>query len=305
MDSLENAIFANINQTSIFMNQKISRYDFPYDFLENYGLTQEMIEDLPESVLTTIEAGLFSPLLPIYIKQPWGKTKFRAKFRLEKDEEGIRVLFYMKKSEADFSKYNLTDEQLNSLKQGKVILSYLEQERENELGEPDIQKLKCFIQLDRSTNCVICVPTPAVARNLQKLADFYDLSNEDIENILNGELISVHNEEDDVTTIGIDLHTTTCARAICCTKEQWPSIVDLVLPVYSFGNDGCWVNKDGVLDYVPENEFTDDINEALLLSAKLNGYAREKSSDSSTIQQPDSLHQEEAAVQQESFQMKM
>ena len=65
---------------------KISRVDFPFDFLAQYGLEQEMIEDLPESVLATIEAGLFSPLLPVYIRQPFGKTNFRAKFRLERDE---------------------------------------------------------------------------------------------------------------------------------------------------------------------------------------------------------------------------
>ena len=32
--------------------------EFPYGTLQQFGLTQEMIEDLPESVLATIEAGV-------------------------------------------------------------------------------------------------------------------------------------------------------------------------------------------------------------------------------------------------------
>ena len=259
---------------------KISRVDFPFDFLAQYGLEQEMIEDLPESVLATIEAGLFSPLLPVYIRQPFGKTNFRAKFRLERDEyDEIRVIFHFQKSEADFSRYNLNDEQLTALSQGKVVLCSLEEEYENELGEYDTRQMKCFVQMDRETSSVFYVPTPVVARNLSKVADSYNLANEDMERILNGDLVNVSDESGEPVTIGIDLSTVTCVRVICCTPDQWPLIVHPEIPTYSFGNDGCWVNKDGELKYVYEQDFTDEINEALVMQSRLNGLLNDVDSE--------------------------
>ena len=259
---------------------KISRVDFPFDFLAQYGLEQEMIEDLPESVLATIEAGLFSPLLPVYIRQPFGKTNFRAKFRLERDEyDEIRVIFHFQKSEADFSRYNLNDEQLTALSQGKVVLCSLEEEYENELGEYVTRQMKCFVQMDRETSSVFYVPTPVVARNLSKVADSYNLANEDMERILNGDLVNVSDESGEPVTIGIDLSTVTCVRVICCTPDQWPLIVHPEIPTYSFGNDGCWVNKDGELKYVYEQDFTDEINEALVMQSRLNGLLNDVDSE--------------------------
>ena len=272
---------------------KISRIDFPFDFLAQYGLEQEMIEDLPESVLATIEAGLFSPLLPVYIRQPFGKTNFRAKFRLERDEyDEIRVIFHFQKSEADFSKYNLNDEQLTALSQGKVVLCSLEEEYENELGEYDTRQMKCFVQMDKETSSVFYVPTPVVARNLSKVADSYNLANEDMERILNGDLVNVSDESGEPVTIGIDLSTVTCVRVICCTPDQWPLIVHPEIPTYSFGNDGCWVNKDGELKYVYEQDFTDEINEALVMQSRLNGLLNDVDSEK---KETESGHLDESA----------
>ena len=272
---------------------KISRLDFPFDFLAQYGLEQEMIEDLPESVLATIEAGLFSPLLPVYIRQPFGKTNFRAKFRLERDEyDEIRVIFHFQKSEADFSRYNLNDEQLTALSQGKVVLCSLEEEYENELGEYDTRQMKCFVQMDKETSSVFYVPTPVVARNLSKVADSYNLANEDMERILNGDLVNVSDESGEPVTIGIDLSTVTCVRVICCTPDQWPLIVHPEIPTYSFGNDGCWVNKDGELKYVYEQDFTDEINEALVMQSRLNGLLNDVDSEK---KETESGHLDESA----------
>ena len=272
---------------------KISRVDFPFDFLAQYGLEQEMIEDLPESVLATIEAGLFSPLLPVYIRQPFGKTNFRAKFRLERDEyDEIRVIFHFQKSEADFSKYNLNDEQLTALSQGKVVLCSLEEEYENELGEYDTRQMKCFVQMDKETSSVFYVPTPVVARNLSKVADSYNLANEDMERILNGDLVNVSDESGEPVTIGIDLSTVTCVRVICCTPDQWPLIVHPEIPTYSFGNEGCWVNKDGELKYVYEQDFTDEINEALVMQSRLNGLLNDVDSEK---KETESGHLDESA----------
>jgi hypothetical protein len=52
------------------------------------------------------------------------------------------------------------------------------------------------------------------------------------------------------------------------------------MPEYSFGNDGCWVNRSGVLSYVPENEFTQDICDALLRQAQRYGVGIDEQRDS-------------------------
>lgn len=55
------------------------------------------------------------------------------------------------------------------------------------------------------------------------------------------------------------------------------------MPKYSFGNDGCWVNQDGRLSYVSEENFTKDIMDALERLAKQNGM---------TFQEPDTQQEQ-------------
>ena len=59
-----------------------------------------------------------------------------------------------------------------------------------------------------------------------------------------------------------------------------------VMPRYSFGNDGCWLNKDGRLTYVPEEEFTKDILDELERIAKLHGMVSEAHELRHAIQEP-------------------
>lgn len=51
--------------------KKVQFYEseYPYDTLEKFGLTREMIEDLPMHVLDDLSAGLRSPVLPIKVKK--------------------------------------------------------------------------------------------------------------------------------------------------------------------------------------------------------------------------------------------
>ena len=56
------------------------REDYPFAILEEFGLTAQMILDLPESVHLRLQRGDFSPLLPIKIEQPNGYTRCYAKF---------------------------------------------------------------------------------------------------------------------------------------------------------------------------------------------------------------------------------
>jgi len=57
------------------MEEKIfHRDEYPMDILGEFGLTQEMIYDLPDFVHDTIEMGGKSPLLPITIEQPFRRN---------------------------------------------------------------------------------------------------------------------------------------------------------------------------------------------------------------------------------------
>ena len=53
-----------------YQNMKQVRFEFeelPYDTLSQFGLTQEMIEDLPMQTLEAISHGKHSPVLPIKV----------------------------------------------------------------------------------------------------------------------------------------------------------------------------------------------------------------------------------------------
>ena len=52
------------------------------------------------------------------------------------------------------------------------------------------------------------------------------------------------------------------------------------MPKYSFGTDGCWVNHDGRLSYVPEDSFTKDILDELERLAKKHGMVLQEPSTS-------------------------
>ena len=65
--------------------------EIPYEVLNRFGLSQEMIEDLPQNVLSGIRDGRRSPVLPIcYTCEDGFKVHDRARFSLLRDEEGAR-----------------------------------------------------------------------------------------------------------------------------------------------------------------------------------------------------------------------
>ena len=106
-------------------NKRFHRDEYPFDILGEFGLTENMIYDLPDYVHENIEMGGMSPLLPISIKQPFGCTHCYAKFCLIEVEDGVDVLFSPKLKEADLSNFLKQDRQL--LLEGKTIVSEVEE----------------------------------------------------------------------------------------------------------------------------------------------------------------------------------
>ena len=104
----------------IMEEKQFSRQNYPLDILGEFGLTEEMIYDLPDFVHETIERGGKSPLLPISVEQPFGVTRGYAKFSLVYTEDGIDVVFYPKLNKAHLDAFN--EEQKEALLAGKVIV---------------------------------------------------------------------------------------------------------------------------------------------------------------------------------------
>lgn len=243
--------------------KKFHRDDYPIEILAEFGLTEEMIYDLPDFVHQTIEMGGKSPLLPIRIEQPFGETHAYAKFCLTDTDNGIDVLFFPKLKSINLDQF--TELEKKMLLEGKVIVADIADGKSEESDEP--QLIKAFVQIDKDTNDVVYTPTQTIGRNLSAVAREYALEGMELQQFWVGKLVTVQESNGqggtEHVTIGIDLFTDKGVVVIPGTAGQWERTVRRAMPEYSFGNDGCWVNRRGELHYVPENEFTKDILDAL------------------------------------------
>ena len=245
--------------------KKFYREDYPLDILEEYGLTEEMIYDLPDFVHETLELGGKSPLLPIKVQLPYGHAHAFAKFRLTETEEGVDVIFSPKLTSANLSQFS--EKEQNLLKEGKVIVAEVEDTVITDEGVEDTQLIKAFVQLDRDTLGVVYCPTPLIGRNLNATANEYDITGDQLKSFWYGELVTIEEENEygemENVTIGIDLFDDKGVVIVPGDADKYLSTVRHPMPMYNFGTDGCWVNRNGYLQYVPEAEFTSDIQQEL------------------------------------------
>lgn len=254
--------------------KRFHRDDYPTDILGEFGLTEQMIYDLPDYIHDRIELGGMSPLLPISIKQPFGLTRCYAKFCLVETNNGfVDVMFSPKLKEIDLSGFSESD--IRMLKEGKVIVSDIEESITNDEGEEETQKIKAFVQIDNDTNCVVYTPTQIIGRNLKTVSDKLDLSDTDLQSFWKGGLVTVGVPDSQGgtsnVTVGVDLFSEKGVVVVPGDATRWKSVVRSSMPEYSFGNDGCWLNRNGVLSYVPEPEFTEDILNVLERQARQSG----------------------------------
>lgn len=228
--------------------------EVPYGTLEQFGLTQEMIEDLPENILEDILNGFRSPLLPVITKDDRGSiVKARARFLLFRNDDGdLDIIFYPRMLRCELDNYTGDEQAL--LHEGKVIISHA----------PDDADLKCFVQIDPDTNQVIYVPTPVIGKNLATLINHFRVTADDIRLIQNGDAVTFYVGEEPVTA-GIDLRSRKGFRIVSGTERDWKAEVQASpLEHYNFGICGCWVKADdGTLDYVHESDYTDEILNAM------------------------------------------
>lgn len=250
---------------STMQEKKFYREEYPLDILEEYGLTEEMIYDLPDFVHETLEMGGKSPLLPIKVQLPYGHAHAFAKFRLTETEEGIDVLFSPKLNSADLSQFSEKEQSL--LQEGRVIVAEVNDTIITDEGVEDTRLIKAFVQLDKDTLGVVYCPTPFIGRNLNSTANEYDLTGDQLKSFWEGELVTLQEENEygemEDVTIGIDLFDDKGVVIVPGDADKYLNTVRHPMPMYNFGTDGCWVNRNGHLQYVPEAEFTIDIQKEL------------------------------------------
>ena len=248
----------NLSLQSIIQNTKLNMntvrfelIELPYPTLARFGLTQEMIEDLPMRVLDEICDGRHSPVLPVRVRDEKGELiESRSRFALVRRDDGLSdVVFYPVLKSSPLERYD--EAQQKQLLAGKAILADVE--------TADGRHSKAFVQIDEETKQVMYIPTPIIGRNLQVLADIMHLGTMEVNGMQNGEPLTLVVDGEPVT-VGIDLHDKTGIRFCSGDSQKWKEQPKREWDKYTFGVYGCWVmDDDGNLDYVPEEEYTEEL----------------------------------------------
>ena len=189
--------------------------ELPYQTLERFGLTQEMIEDLPMRVLEDIGRGGYSPVLPVRVTDENGETiESRSRFAfIRMDSGAVDVVFYPALKSSPLERYD--GNQQKQLQEGKTIIADVE------------------------------------------MAD--GRGTVEVNGMQHGEPLTVAVEGEPVT-VGIDLHNKTGIRFCAGDAQKWKEQPKREWDKYTFGCYGCWVmDDDGNLDYVPEEEYTEEL----------------------------------------------
>ena len=124
---------------------------------------------------------------------------------------------------------------------------------------PKGNEIIAFHQIDAGTGQVLYVPTPVIGRNLQLITDEFHLSNAELNCLKNGEVLTINLGEEQLT-MGIDLNVPTGIRLTDGDEQKWRQQTKREWGKYNFGCFGCWtMNEDGNLDYVHEDDYTEEM----------------------------------------------
>lgn len=225
-----------------------SHDEIPFETLEKFGLTSEMIEDLPQNVMQRFLSSQPTPALPLTYENIEGqKLVTPTRLTLVRLSDGmVDVCLSPRWTDKDLSEF--TPEQQAKLENGEVIVA--------EMGNNG----KCFIQFDDSINKVIGSPVALVNKNISLLARSYGLDDTDMETLENGGVIEI-NVNGNILSAGIDLNDDACIRTANGPIATWKQDKEADrLPKYSFGLFGCWMADDNNnLSYVPEENYDEEM----------------------------------------------
>lgn len=243
-------------------------FEIPYSTLEKFGLTHEMVEDLPMFVLDDISNGKPTPVLPIRIKDDDGNTiESKARFALLRGENGkVDVVFYPVLKYAPLEQFDTNQQEL--LKDGKSVMA--------DVTSPSGEIIKAFVQIDTETNQVMAVPTAVIGRNMQVLSDELNLSSGEMKILQNGDALSFVSGEE-MVTVGVDLRNKTGLRFAEGDAQKWQEQGKRDWDKFTFGCYGCWVmDDDGNLGYVSEDDYSDELWSEQKKSAERNAAVHQR-----------------------------
>lgn len=141
-------------------SQKFTEDDIPYNILNRFGFTREMIEDMSDAIIKKLKNGHTTPVLPIQVIADNGdKILSAAKLSLYRNDNGeVRIMFYPKLERAELSRFS--PQQKKALNDGEPIVS--------DMTMPDGKKAPAFYQIDHDTNQLMSVPVTPLHRPLQE-----------------------------------------------------------------------------------------------------------------------------------------
>lgn len=235
---------------------KFTEQEIPYRTLAKFGLTQEMIDDLPKSVMTNFLNSRWTTRLPIIMENEYGE-KFLAKTRIRMirlSDGSVDIIFAPYCDTDNFGKF--TPEQQEMLKQGRVIIA--------DITKDDDTAHQCYVQVDKELNQTMHVPVEIIMQNIQILADQYGLDETDKEYIAKGEIATLQ-ELSRPISIGIDLSEESAIRITPGTAQEWVIGKDEdKIDRITVGTYGCWIRDEyGDMNYVLEEDFTEEIHQEI------------------------------------------
>lgn len=226
-------------------SQHFTEQEIPYETLQDFGLTKEMINDFPEGVKIRLLTGRTTPVtLPVTYKNQEGlDVENDVRFSLFRQDDGrVDVMFwpYVNTAEMDeFSTY-----QKRNLSKGHVMATDKE-----------------YIQYSDTICQVMTLPKEIVANNIDVLMRYYDLNREQYLSLLKAKTVELHNG-DSVCTIGIDLEAPCSLRITMGDTRKWEQEAtnSAKLSKYNFGISGCWVLEDSNrMTYVKTENYTQEM----------------------------------------------
>lgn len=216
--------------------------EIPYEKLETFGLTQEMVDDFPEQVMDRLLDGQRTPVIPFTID---GKQQ-KARISLARTEDGMDVLVMPYTSRVDMDGFN--EEEQRTLRAGMALLSMK-------------SGAETYYQLDDSTNQIISCPKSVIQHNMEILQRQMQMEPEKMEELSKSGVTTFARDKGEVTYT-IDLTNENGIKMTRGNKYD-ADLYEERLPHYSFGIYGCWVNDDGGnLSYVNEDNYTQDMQDA-------------------------------------------
>jgi len=235
--------------------QHFGESEIPYAILAKYGLTKNMIDDMPQVVMSKFLNGKETPVLPVVYENKRGeRIRSYARLTLAKLEDGkTDVIFIPQWKTSKLDAFNMLQQQ--ALINGDVAIAEL----------PEVGR--CYIQYDDTTNQVISVPEDIINQNLMVYANRYRLNSDDESYLHQGKPLQFPDPKNKMNnvTIGINLKEDKGVQITKGDVEQWHREKNSTnLPKYNFGENGCWVaDDDGDLEYVDNDHFTEDMKEEM------------------------------------------